>query len=460
MPYIIQLYLFVCSLGFFVYVIKPKWFFMYWLSVPAFVVPLFFILFNPKYVGEQTFDTFYWGYQTPLSYLLLVITILEFFRHKGLRLKSLLIPFLVLVCFFVLQNLLNGFKPVPLISNIREAVFLMSPTLALLISPRLRPSRNELVRFVIIFIAIQIVFCLLNNIGIRIYTKFNYTNSFADDYFCGTFLRYNHLTNYLTTLYLLLSIAYFVNYSISKWIFVILSCIIGTAILLSGARISVVLFFMTLIMFLLFYHGKKLLLFSAFVFIVAYNASSFLSDYDVGTQNADQSTGFERNVTGLIDMFDSIDMFDPNSVEDNTLSLSGYLFLTHFNNPLFGNGYAFWNGDEYEMSDSLNENVMQTDARMAYMIVEYGIIGSLCFAFLFYGIFKNNRILLGPKTRKLWFVIVFYYIAFTFTETGMFDLMQLSMISIYCASIESVKQIKKSDVIRSIVKIENATATN
>jgi hypothetical protein len=454
MPYIILLYLFVFSLGFLVYLRKPKCFFLYWLSVPAFIVPLFFILFNPIYVGEQTFDTFYWGYQTPLSYLLLVITILEFFRLKGIGLKKLLTPFLVLVFFLIFQNFLKGFKPSPLISNIREAVFLMLPTLALQISPRLRPLRNELIRFVLIFIAIQTVFCLLNNIGIRIYTKFNDDSSFADEYFCGTFLRYNHLTNYLTTLYLLLSIAYFVNFTISKWTYVILSCILGTIVLLSGARISVVLFFMTLILFLLLYRGKKLVLFLAVAFIVAYNASSFLSSYNVGTKNADQGTGFERNVTGLSDMFDS------KSIEDNTLSLSGYLFLTKFNNPLFGNGYAFWNGSEYEMSESLNENVMQTDARMAYMIVEYGIIGCLCFAFLFYGIFKNNSILLNQKSGKLWSVIVLYYIAFTFTETGMFDLMQLSMISIYCASVESVKQISKSDVIRSIVKIENAAASN
>lgn len=454
MPYIILLYLFVFSLGFFVYIRKPKCFFMYWLSVPAFVVPLFFILFNPKYVGQQTFDTFYWGYQTPLSYLLLVITILDLFRFKGFRLKKLLIPFFVLVCFLVLQNILKGFKPGPLISNIREAVFLMLPTMALLISPRLRPSRNELIRFVIIFIAIQIVFCLLNNIGIRIYTKFNDDNSFADDYFCGTFLRYNHLTNYLTTFYLLLSIAYYVNFSISKWTYVILSCIIGTIILLSGARISVVLFFMTLILFLLFYRGKKLVLLSAIAFIVLYNASSFLSDYNVGTQNADKGSGFERNVTGLTDIFNS------KSIEDNTLSLSGYLFLTKFNDPVFGNGYAFWNGSEYEMSESLNENVMQTDARMAYMIVEYGIIGCLCFAFLFYGIFISNKNQFGRKSKRFWLVVVLYYIVFTFTETGMFDLIQLSIISIYCASIESVKQIRKREVIRSTFKIENATATN
>lgn len=449
----VLLFLFVLLLGMSVYFVKPKYLFMYWLSVPAFVIPTFFFLFHPQYKGDQTIETFYFGYRTPLLFLLMVIAILEYLRYKKQRLKISLIPFCILVTFLVVQNVIRGVSLGTLAINVREVVLLLIPTVVLSISPRIRPDRKGLILFLLLYLYVQFIFCALNIFGLRLYTIFSDSSSFADEYICGTFLRYNHLTNYLTTFYLALSTAYFVDSSIPKYFFISTSIIICFIIMASGARISVILFFLTIGLYLLFFRSKKIVLLSVFFLLLIYGFITLSSKYDVGAGNADQGTGLERNVAGLMDLFET------KSMDDNTLSLSAFLFLDYFNNPLMGNGYAYRHTGEYELSDTLDEEIMRTDARMAYMIVEYGLFGCICFTLFFYGLIKCNMTQYGKNNKKMWIIIVLYYILFSFTETGMFDFMQLSMMSIYCASIESVKQIRR-EVIKSTVKIENATATN
>lgn len=433
MPYIFILYLFVFSLGFLVYLRMPQMFFVYWLSVPAFIIPLFFFLFRPSYIGEQTFDTFYWGYLTPMSYLLIVISYLEYVKYREFSFYNLLKPLIVFAFFFVIQNILTGFSLSPLVCNFREILFLMMPTVILSMSPTLRPDRKVIIHFIFLFIIIQTFFCIINTLGFSLYSNFADDTSFADDLFSGTFLRYNHLTNYLTTMYLILSIEYFINNAIPKYVFIPISILLGAIILMSGARISVVLFFLILGLCLFFFRGRNIILITALATVFMFGVYLFSSKYDVGTENADSGSGLERNVTGLVDLFSSMD------TDDNTLSLSAFLLLTNFHNPIFGNGYAFRNTLEYDISESMNEEVIKTDARLAYMLVEYGLIGFLCFIYFFYAIFKTNINQFKIKNRKMWIVIITYFVLFTFTETGLFDLMQLSMISIFCFSKESIE---------------------
>jgi len=324
---------------------------------------------------------------------------------------------------------MTGFNIGPLIANAKDAFFLMLPTLALSVSYRIRPEQRTLVHFIEIFIAIQTVFCFFNLYGVRLYSEYNDESSFADEYICGSFLRYNHLTNYLTTMYLLLSMAFFVYKSLSKYLYIIMSLLLCVIILISGARISVVLFFMVIGLSLLLFRGRHLIMLFFLAIIVVYSASMLSSKYDVGTQNADSGSGLERNVTGLVDLFTSKDN------DDNTLSLSGILMLTQFKNPWYGNGYAYRETNEYEITEKIDESTVKTDARMAYMLVEYGIIGCLCFFILFYSIVRFNIVQSGVNNIKMWIIVIVYYVIFTFTETGLFDLMQLSMISILCFSI-------------------------
>lgn len=453
MDYSVLLFLFVFFLGLSTYFVKPKYLFMYWLSVPAFVIPIFFFLFHPSYKGNQTIETFYFGYRIPLLFLLIVVTSLEYMRCKEHRLKISLVPFFVLISFLVVQNVMRGLRLGPLFVNIKEVIYLLMPTLVLSLSPRIRPNRKEFIHFLFAFLFVQFFFCILNVLGLRLYSTFNDKLSFADEYICGTFYRYSHLTNYLTTFYLFLSTDYFVNRAIPKFYFIMLSCILCVIILASGARLSVLLFFLTIGLYLFLFRGKQVILLSLIVFLFVYGANVLSSKYDIGIENADQGTGVERNIAGLTDLFET------KSMDDNTLSLSAFLFLDYFNNPLMGNGYAYRHTGEYELSDTLDEEIMRTDARMAYMIVEYGLFGCICFTLFFYGLIKCNMTQYGKNNKKMWIIIVLYYILFSFTETGMFDFMQLSMMSIYCASIESVKHIRR-EVIKSTVKIENATATN
>ena len=432
MTYTSLLYLFIITLGLIVYFRKPSLFFMYWLSTHAFVVPLFFVLFNPSYSGNESFSTFYFGFLSPLCYLLILISAIEYYKNRTIDFTYLYVPLVLLLIFFVVQNLLTGFNVGPLIANTKEVFFMLLPTISLSVSQRIRPNQKTLIRFIFVFIVVQAFFCLLNLYGVRLYSNYAEVSTFADEYICGSFDRYSHLTNYLTTMFLLLSIFYFVNNLIPKSVYIAVSFLLCVIILASGARISVVLFFVILGLSLLFYRRKNIIMISSLAISFLCVALYFSSKFDIGTQNADDGTGLERNVTGLVDLFTS------NDTDDNTLGLSGFLFLTNFHNPLFGNGYAYRETHEYDMTEDLDESVMRTDARMAYMVVEYGLIGCLLFVYLFYGIIKTNIFHSGIVDWKMWTIVIVYYVFFTFTETGLFDLIQLSMISILCFSYNTV----------------------
>ena len=437
MSYSFIFYFFIIFCGMIIYIRCPQILFIYWFSVPAFVVPLFFYLFHPTYSGNDTFYTFYFGSSQPLLYLLIIIMFIEYLKYKRLYIHLFYIPLLALTIFFIVQNIVSGFNVSPLISNIKFIIYMIIPTLLLYMSPRIRPKQNLFIRFLIAYIIIQTIFCLFNKAGIRLYSNFTDESTFSDEYFCGTFLRYNHLTNYLTTFFLILSIVYYVYSTISRKIYIGISVILGFIILMSGARMSVVLFFMTIGLCLFLFRRKNLVLLTIMFIIFLYGAMTLSSKFNIGNQNADQGTGLERNVTGLTELFTSKD------IDESTLALSSVLFLTKFNNPILGNGFAFRETSEYDFSDTLNESTIKTDACLAYMIVEYGIVGILCFTFLFYTIFKKLIIQSQLFDKRVWTIVILYYILFSFTETGLFDIMQFSMISVFCFCVNDGVDLRK-----------------
>lgn len=422
-------YIFIFVFGLFIYKIRPHYFGMYIIACQAFVVPIFFNLFPISYTGDQTHETFYYGFLVPLSSLCIFLYMINFTsRIKKVKARIFFVSFVILVIFLSIQNILKGFNIGYIIANIKDIIYLFAPTLLFCFIKKVRIAKSFFVRFIILFVIIQAAFCILNVFEINLYSDSFERQSFSDNLICGTFARYNHMANYLTTLYLIFSLYYYEESNISTILFVLLSIVIGIIVLFSGARMSVILFLYTIGMCIALYRRKNFFLIFILPLMISLIALDLAKKYDIGVQNADKGTGIERNVSGLVGLFTE----DNN--DDNTLSLSDVLLLTKFNDPIWGNGLAFRKSQFYDITDNMTESTMKTDARLAYMLVEYGFLGCFCFILLFRGYFITIRKYYSCSNNKMWILIISYYVLFTFTETGIFDIVQLSILSIFAFS--------------------------
>ena len=361
-----------------------------------------------------------------------IILILTTIKYNNLDLGKIKIPLIVLFMFLAIQNDLVGFNYDALSKSLNELLFLVMPTLALCSNENIRPQRSTLIKFMIVFTLVEAVFCLLNVTGIRLYSDIQDLNDWEDSLISGTFPRYNHLTNFLTTFYLMLSIAFYGLKIVSKKLYYAVTIILAVIILASGARMSVLLFIFVLGCSLILFERKNIFLLAT-IGIAGYMISISLIGSFYST-NLDQSNGLERNITGLVELFTT------KSSEGNTLSLSDMVLLTCYNDPVIGNGMANREWSSYDF-DSYPESILKTDARLAFMFVEYGIVGCLLFIYLFYGIFKTNIIKSDLKDNRMWIIITVYFILFTFTETGIFDMYMLTILSAFAFSIEDDKYV-------------------
>ena len=91
--------------GLFIYFRKPRYFFLFYITVQPLLLPFYFKLF-PEGNGE-VFNGIYFSYKTPLSYLVLLFLILNILKGEFdyRKVKKVLIPATILVGFFILQNI-------------------------------------------------------------------------------------------------------------------------------------------------------------------------------------------------------------------------------------------------------------------------------------------------------------------------------------------------------------------
>ena len=226
--------------------------------------------------------------------------------------------------------------------------------------------------------------------------------------------------------------------------------IIGLIILMSGSRMSLFLFaFTSFYFFSVFYQNKKI------VFTIVLT-SIFLSFYylkgneSFSGQNADEGTGLERNVIGVVDLANSEDLS-----EGSTLSMSAKVLFLYFNSPYMGNGQLYregcYYGDPTDPKDTYNNaDIYKTDARLAFMFVEYGIIGLCIFFYLFFSMFKGCYLYSEEHRKALYLGTGLFFLLFSITDNGFWDYLIFSSIFIY---VFSEKHISNEITTRLIDKV-------
>ena len=201
--------------------------------------------------------------------------------------------------------------------------------------------------------------------------------------------------------------------------------------MLSGSRMTLVLFVFTALYLFYVYNSKKVIIVSFLTIISLFGMYIIGNDSFLG-QQADDGTGLERNLIGIIDLANSDDLS-----QGSTLALSVYLLIDKFNSPMLGNGKSARPINYYgHYTDTINETVYKTDARLAFMFVEYGVVGLSLFFFLFASMFKSCYLYSEEHCKYFYWGASIYFLLFSLTDNGFWDYIIFSTLFIYVFSIK------------------------
>lgn len=384
------------------------------MSIYPIILPIFFY-FRPINNSDDFYSA-YNGVHLPCFILFLLVFFLETLKNVTYKITNfLLCTFFLIVYLIVLQF------PYISIFNITSILTIVAPLFLLKFSPGLRPNRKEVYLFFYVAVVLETIFCVLNSYGVLVYPILSTSGS--SHLISGTFARYNHLTNFLTTIYIFIAIDFFDNRKSKTLSFILLTIIIGILVFYSGARMSVILYSFTLLSCLFSFKKKSfrksfpiIILLCVFSFVIVYIAQSTKSE------------GLIRNFEGLYSFINS-----SSDNDESTISLSTFLLSQEFDNPFFGNGYEYKGEMAYHLGVYTLRN-FRSDAKVAYIMVEYGLICFLIYVLLYYFIYKDLLGHIGVKKKKNLIIFYLYFFLLTISESGFFDVFLFPLIYLYAYS--------------------------
>lgn len=265
----------------------------------------------------------------------------------------------------------------------------------------------------------------------------------------GSFTSFNKLGNFLTTIYLFVALEYFSKDRMPTFLFYSFSLVVFIIIILTGARMSLVLFGLSFIISnVLYWKRHKLMLVSTLgLIIVSY---TFLLAFDIQYANTfTDNDGINRQLGGLAKFVQGM---EEDEEDTSTLSLSTYLIDNFFlNAPLMGNGLSYRGEFAYGNHGTVTLTNFINDSRLAYVLVEFGLIGFMVYAFYFGSIasFLTHRV--ERKERVKIKVAFLYFILLTIMEPGFFDRSNFPLVYVYALCVLSatanVGRFQESNVI-------------
>lgn len=431
---------FLVIFGISIIIVKPKLFFIYWLSIYAYILPLIYLPLRSFFTPYERFVPILSNYPGAILFLMLLFSAISWRRPNRIYkiVYTLLFPLTLLLLFIFLQNVIVGIDIRALIANTRDILWSVAPFCLLMLKYNVRPTRDSLINYIIIFVFIQTAFCFLNLVGFRIYGSLN--GGFDDNLISGTFPRYNHMADYLTIFFYILSYEYWECNRIKKKLYYLMFFLIGLLIFMSGARMSLILYTLIVMFYIFCYKSRKIVF--GFLLGMGLLGGLFIigNDSYLG-KKADDGTGMERNMIGIINLANSDDVS-----EGNTLEMSARILYDYLNSPLFGNGKSY-RQDFYYGKPTWpynNEGSYKVDARLAFMFVEYGIIGLLLFFFLFFSIFKGCYLYSEENKKKIYIGAFLFFLLNSTTDPGFWDYIMFSVIIIYVFSTKDIEAENKN----------------
>lgn len=423
------------GVAFVIYLTKPHFLFLYWLlSIPIFApfVALLGGVTDPDSTSELLWRIS--GFYTYL-YMLILINEVVFRKRKLKGMNSIWASIIVLAIYFVFLRLATCFSSQALYLDIKSLLCTVLPMIIMSINSQTRPKENQLFYIVVFLFVIELLCVCLNVKGIYVYVASYYNLLYDYDQeglFSGSFYRANGLGDYFCVIYLFIAIDYFTRKRMSMLQFILFTIASFVLLVCAGSRATMALFFIVLI-FCIFIFCKKQRMTVLLSILAVGLLLIFLSRVD--TSYIDTDSGSGRIISGLASFTQS-----KKNKEENTTTtrLSEKLVDEYFyKSPILGNGRSPLGENAYSIADKVDSlSNMKSDARLAYMLVEFGLLGCILYFMYYLSIFKFFRKQYPhPKGKNVYIIIFVFFMLFTYTEPGFFDGDLFPMVYVYLFSV-------------------------
>lgn len=413
--------LFIPILGLLIYFKKPHLLFIYWMVTWPLLCPIFCFLGGMNDV-ERTND-FLYKVSGNFAYLYVFIVLFLFGKRfrRVTAAQKLMLSLGLICCFFVIHPIITNFSAQRMYLNIKGAVYILLPMFVMMMDEKTRPRIRQMYKVAVFILFLQTVFVYLNFLGVRTYVAW-YQSVLEYPEFAnlssGTFMGSARFSDFIATLFMFLCVDFFARREIPTWQFCIISALCAICLLTAGSRmpiaLSVIVFCLTV-----FFYGKEYKMLLIIMLLIAYGGLAWLGNYKGGELT--ENDGVNRIVDGLTSFTQSKKYGDD---DDSTVRLSEKLLEGYFYRaPLFGNGRVCLGENAYPIADKVSDTTdFNADAHLAFMLVEYGIVGVGLYFLLFFNIFKYFRQRLSKAIRKSVVVIFVFYVILSITEAGLWDL--------------------------------------
>ena len=124
------------------------------------------------------------------------------------------------------------------------------------------------------------------------------------------------------------------------------------------------------------------------------------------------------------------------ATETGTTGLSAYLIDNYFDrSPVIGNALSYKGEYAYGNYGSVDLTCFKADARLALILVEYGIIGSILYFMFFFSITLFLCKKVAKNERKKLLLCFGFYFALTIVDPGFFDRFNYPLMFLYALCI-------------------------
>lgn len=406
--------------AFAIYVIKPRWLLLLWLISTPLLGP-FVVLFSgvTDFVEQQQIVWNLWGVFNRVYLLAIVIEIVK--GKKFYKSISPILPAVIILVFYIaIHNLITHFYPSAIIREIISIVYTLVPLFILLLNKEMWPSLKELYIVAFIICVVQLIFIPLNLQGIFAYSGryFEMIQGGVQSHLMpGSFTRSNMMGDYLSVIYLFVTIDYFSRKSISFINYLIFSVIVLIPMFYAGSKVTIVCTVINILLCIAIFNRKNFAI-VGFSFILFFGIISFLGS----NRNDDISSneGLNRVIGEMSELVQT--KKKSGSQDESTLQYSTDLIDRYFwSSPIIGHGNAY-EEDENAYYSTLDTEGLKTDATLAFYLVEYGIIGLFLFLMFQYQVVRFASFPVPLSQRKSIALIIFlFFFLMAFTERGLFD---------------------------------------
>ena len=437
----IAVFLILFILTIILYIFKPSWIAIMWLISEQLLAPIIVLILGISDF-DSTHDFVYslnHSYSRPFICIILFILIFRNTRIQRDVLKVLL-PWIFLATYLLFHSLIHHTDLFGLYGNPISALYSSTPLYMLLWDNATRPNLKHLFVTIIIIYAVQLIWLPLNADGIYAYMgryEELLKNTEEIGLMPGSFLRSNHLANFVGITYFFVMCEYFLRGNLSFVAFTLTSAMAIPLLVVSGSKAPIIIVMFFLVLFILTYGNRKMkFIFISGVFgiIAAWGTlSSLENDQDGG--------GLGRITNGISDLAQTQ---KAGKHSNTTFGLSTRLIDKYYmDGPLLGCGYSS-RGEEkaYHLSNFEGLSTLaylRGDATFAFYLVEYGLIGLMLYLYYYYRIIKFSFRFHSMKVRTIKFMlyIMVFFLLMSITEVGIFEVTYMWYIIFYLFAVSA-----------------------